>query len=90
MANCSSGGQGFTMSNSPATAPTTVGSVQTTATPQRGSGILSWLRWLDAHFEEWLLAATLLAIILIINAEVINRYVISWVEIGNITTSVSS
>ncbi len=50
------------------------------------SGPLAWLRWLDAHFEEWLLAAALLAIILIINAEVFNRYIIGWVEIGNITT----
>ena len=50
------------------------------------SGMKRILKLIDDKFEAVLIVIGFLIFTLLINAQVINRYVLSFVEIGNITT----
>ncbi|WP_337019283.1 TRAP transporter large permease subunit [Oceanobacillus massiliensis] len=53
---------------------------------RKESRFLRTIKFIDKHFEEILIVIGMLTFILLINLQVLNRYVLPFIEIANITT----
>ncbi|WP_262366400.1 TRAP transporter large permease [Oceanobacillus profundus] len=53
---------------------------------KKNSGLLKTLKFMDQRFEEVLIVLGFLTFIILINLQVINRYILPFIEFANITT----